>query len=298
YQPFRDAVDLIYKTIQLGSSQPLSSLMVTSATAGEGKTTLAIGLALTAARLHKRVLLVDMDLRDPALHKHLGLSNDQGLSNYIQSEQTRFAPLSLTIAGASIDVVPAGPVPDDPVRLLSSRSTHQFLAYAESTYDLVILDTPVILGSADVLQLASLCNAGVMVSRLDRITQPDLTEATAMLSAVNMLGIVANKYQEGRWLESAHSGGSSTPPGGQSFGSSIAQFVNSPPWRRWFTASSVGAGMVLSGPLLRQGPEAAPDVEPKRPSSLSPEPQVARPSRIGMSTGDEQVMGLHTPQWS
>lgn len=298
HQPFRNAIDLIYKTLQLTNEQPLSSLMVTSATDGEGKTTLAIGLALTAARLHKRVLLIDTDLRHPSLHSHLGMTNDQGLSNYIQAGQTRFAPIALTLAGTTIDVMPAGPVPSDPVQLLSSRSAQQLLAYAESAYDLVILDTPAILGSADVLQLASLCKAGVMVSRLDRTTQDDLTEAAALVSSVNMLGVVANKYQDGRGLESSHRANAAPTAGGRSLGTSLAHLVTSPPWRRWFTASSVGAGMVMAGPLMRnQGPAALPSANPEPPSPQAPAPAAAvRPSR---ATADgSAVASLHLPQWS
>ncbi|MGB3614803.1 MAG: CpsD/CapB family tyrosine-protein kinase, partial [Elainellaceae cyanobacterium] len=311
YQPFRDAVDLIYKTIQLTSGQPLSSLMVTSAVAGEGKTTLAIGLALTAARLHQRVLLIDMDLRNPSLHKQLNLSNDQGLSSYINAGQTRFSPASITLAGTAIDVMPAGPVQDDPVRLLSSRTAQQLLAHAETQYDLVILDTPVVLGSADVLQLSSLCKAGVMISRLERVTQDDLTEAMLMLSAVNMVGIVANKYQDGHKPDVRRNSdnSSATPPTGNlSFGSSMAQFVaNGPIWKRLFTVSSVGAGMVASASLMQ---EQLSDTQPTPPTPTPPaartkgeaaaqSPSQPSPSsQFNAALTNDGVTALHLPQWS
>ena len=206
WQPFRDAVDLIYKTIQLTSAQPLTSLLITSALVGEGKTTLAIGLALSAARSHKRVLLIDANFRNPSLHQHLGLLNIQGLSTQLHPSlarwnKTKISPVSLSHSGASVDVLLTGAVPDDPMRLLSSLQMRQVLEKAEASYDLVIVDAPAISGLADGLQLASLCHASIMVSRLDRITQSDLTHAMAMLDQVNTIGIVANWHRESSWSE-------------------------------------------------------------------------------------------------
>ncbi|ESA38666.1 capsular exopolysaccharide family protein [Leptolyngbya sp. Heron Island J] len=200
-QPFRDAVDLIYKTIQLTHSQPLSSLLVTSALVEEGKTTLSIGLALSAARSHQRVLLIDANFRNPSLHQYLGLLNIQGLStqlhpNLSQWNKTKISPVSLSYSGTSVDVLLAGAVPEDPMSLLSSRQMRQVLEKAEKTYDLVIVDAPAISGLADGLQLASMCDASILVSRLDRITQTDLTHTMAMLDQVNTIGIVANGHRE------------------------------------------------------------------------------------------------------
>lgn len=200
-QPFRDAVDLIYKTIQLTHSQPLSSLLVTSALAEEGKTTLSIGLALSAARSHQRVLLIDANFRNPSLHQYLGLLNIQGLStqlhpNLAKWNKTKISPVSLSYSGASVDVLLAGAVPEDPMSLLSSLQMRQVLEKAEKTYDLVIVDAPAISGLADGLQLASMCDASILVSRLDRVTQTDLTHAMVMLDQVNTIGIVANGHRE------------------------------------------------------------------------------------------------------
>ncbi|MEO1402191.1 MAG: polysaccharide biosynthesis tyrosine autokinase, partial [Cyanobacteria bacterium J06635_1] len=168
WQPFRDAVDLIHKTIQLSTAQPLSSLMVTSALVEEGKTTLSIGLALSAARSHQRVLLIDANFRNPSLHHYLGLLNVQGLSTQLHPDLARLnpvqiSPASLSRSGTNIDVLLSGAVPDDPMRLLSSLRMRQVLEKAEASYDLVIVDAPAISGLADGLQLASLCKASIMV---------------------------------------------------------------------------------------------------------------------------------------
>ncbi len=206
YQPFRDALDLIYKTIQLKNAQPLKSLMVTSAKAEEGKTTLSIGLALSAARSHLRVLLVDGNLRNPSLHQYFGLSNEEGISTQFpidpsQLDHIDISPIPVNIAGTKISVLPVGPTPGDPIMFLSSLHMRSFLERAESDYDLVIVDAPAILGLADGLQLASLCQASVMVSRLDHTTQSDLTQAVTILSQINTIGIIANGYQESNYQD-------------------------------------------------------------------------------------------------
>ncbi|MEO1394485.1 MAG: AAA family ATPase [Cyanobacteria bacterium J06634_5] len=190
WQPFREAVDLIYKNIQLAAS-PMKSVMVTSAITGEGKTTLAVGLALGAARSQKRVLLVDADLRHPTLHNQLGLSNKRGLTMLLASVETP-NPVTVSLAGAQIDILTAGPLSEDPVQLLNSHRMKELVAKFERQYDLIVFDTSAVLGRVDALQIASLCSGVVMVSKIDRVTQGDLTQAAAILARVNQLGIVAN----------------------------------------------------------------------------------------------------------
>ncbi|MGB3300354.1 MAG: polysaccharide biosynthesis tyrosine autokinase [Phormidesmis sp.] len=210
WQPFREAVDLIYKNIQLTASSsklglqtglksgsksgPKSgpkSVMVTSAVAGEGKTTLAIALALSAARSQKRVLLIDADLRRPSLHEQIGLSNKYGLTTLSDSIEAPL-PVGVVLANTQIDILPAGSFSEDPVRLLNSHRMRELVIRFEQQYDFVVFDTSSVLGQVDALQIASLCEGVVIVSRLGHVTQSDLSQAIAILAPVNQLGIVAN----------------------------------------------------------------------------------------------------------
>ncbi|MEO1591182.1 MAG: capsular biosynthesis protein, partial [Cyanobacteria bacterium J06632_22] len=193
WAPFRESVDLIYKNLQLTTGK-LGSVMVTSALPNEGKTTFALGLALSAARLHQRVLLIDADLRNPSLHQQLGHDNPQGLSTLLSGDAS-VRPVGISLGGILLDVLLGGPVPMDPVQLLSSSEMRSHLTRFEATYDLVVVDTAAVLGLVDALQVASLCQNVVMVSRLDKVTQADLSEATAALDRVNPVGIVANGYR-------------------------------------------------------------------------------------------------------
>ena len=193
WQPFRESLDLIYKNIQLlNSGTAIKSLVITSALAGEGKSTLVIGLAFTAARLQQRVLLIDTDLRCPTLHFQLNLPNQEGLSTLLADENSIPNPQRISISGSDIDVLTAGPTPLDPVKLLSSQRMKKLMASFEQSYSLILLDCPPILGMVDALQVASFASGVVMVGRMNRVSQSQLTEAIAMLSKFNAIGVVAN----------------------------------------------------------------------------------------------------------
>ena len=202
--PFRESIDLAYQNIQLiKSSQVLQSLVVTSILSGEGKSTLAIGLAMSAARLHQRVLLIDADLRRPSLHKQLDLANSQGLSTLLDSD-TKIAPFGGKPAlqenraiqslspSSNLDILTAGPIPDDPVQLLSSDRMAKLMVEFEANYDLVIVDAPPILGIVDTVTIASVCDGVVLVERIGRVHRQDLIQAAAVIDRIQPIGVIAN----------------------------------------------------------------------------------------------------------
>lgn len=193
WPPSWESLDLIYKNIQLlNSVSSFKSLMVTSALAGEGKSTLALGLALSAARLHQRVLLIDADLRRPNLHKLVNLPNEQGLSTLLTTDANVPTQSSIQSSDSYIDIVTAGPVPGDPANLLSSQRMRELMAAFERTYDLILVDAPPVLGMVDAILTASFCSGVVLVSHMGKVTKTELTQATAMLSKLNVIGVVAN----------------------------------------------------------------------------------------------------------
>jgi len=195
WQPFQEALDLLYQNIQLlNGEQGLQSLVITSALAGEGKSTLAVGLAISAARLHQRVLLVDADLRRPSLHKLLNLPNDRGLSTLLDSN----APIPARLGDhtsnlrSNISVLTSGPSPADPAKLLSSQRLRDVIATFEESYDLVLIDTPPVLGMVDTILAASRCKGTLLVGRIDQVTRTELARAVTMLNKLNVIGIVAS----------------------------------------------------------------------------------------------------------
>jgi capsular exopolysaccharide synthesis family protein len=192
--PRWESLDLIYKNIELlNKVSDLRSLMVTSALPDDGKSALALGLAMSAARLHKKVLLIDANLRDPNLHKQLNLPNEQGLSSLLESEVNLPNQISVPYSGSSyIDILTAGPTPTDPAHLLSSPRMIQLIAAFEENYDLVIIDAPSVLGLVDAMLTASSCRSVVMMASIGKVTRTQLNQATGMLSRLNLIGVVAN----------------------------------------------------------------------------------------------------------
>ncbi len=192
--PRWESLDLIYKNIELlNTVSNLKSLMVTSALPDEGKSALALGLAMSAARLHKRVLLIDANLRDPSLHEQLNLPNEQGLSTLLSSDATLPNQISIQYSGSAyIDILTAGPKPADPANLLSSPRMMELMAAFEENYDLVLIDASPVLGMVDAMLTASSSRSVVMVASIGIVTRSQLTQATAMLSKLNLIGVVAN----------------------------------------------------------------------------------------------------------
>ncbi|MDD1421985.1 polysaccharide biosynthesis tyrosine autokinase [Dolichospermum sp. ST_sed1] len=195
--PNHETLDIIYQNIQiLNNSLNLKSLMLTSALPGEGKTTLALGLGASAARMHQRVLVIDANLRSPSLHKTLGLSNDWGLSLLLVDDiNTSFRNYIQPIHPA-IDILTAGPVPEDAVNLLSSERMQELMDLFTQNYDLVLIDAPSVLDTVDGRIMASLCNGIVMIGRIGKVTPNKLMEATEILSKLNLIGIIGNEVYD------------------------------------------------------------------------------------------------------
>ncbi|KAB8333483.1 polysaccharide biosynthesis tyrosine autokinase [Scytonema tolypothrichoides VB-61278] len=192
--PSHETLDMAYQNIQISKSfVPHKSIMLTSATSGEGKSILALGLAVSAARMHQRVLLIDANLRQPNLHKILGLTNDWGLSLLLVEETNSSVKEYIQPIHPSIDVLTAGSTPEDTVKLLSSTRMKELLEFFEQTYDVVLIDTSPILGTVDATILASVCNGIVMVGRMGQLTCNKLIQATEILSNLNLIGIITNE---------------------------------------------------------------------------------------------------------
>ncbi|MEO1148265.1 MAG: polysaccharide biosynthesis tyrosine autokinase [Cyanobacteria bacterium J06638_22] len=191
--PFRESMDLVYKNVQLlnPNKDPLS-IAITSALPGEGKSTIALGLAITAARLHQRVLLIDADLRHPSLHSSLNLPGDRGLTTTLTDHHPDDSIYRVSWVDCALDLMPAGPIPSDPVRLLSSQAMHDLIRQLERNYDLILLDTSPVIGTADALQTASVCRNTLLVACLGQVSKAEVSDALSLLQRFNLIGIVAN----------------------------------------------------------------------------------------------------------
>ena len=156
-RPLRESLDLIYQNITQLSSGNAKSLLVTSIESGVDCLTLMLGLASSAIRAEKKVLLIDTNFRFPSLHQKLGISNDRGLSEFITGVAFDAHIQTASLLNEEVDVLTAGSNTSDPVKLLSSSRIRELMFAFERNYDLVLLSSPPVLGYVDMLQTAQCC---------------------------------------------------------------------------------------------------------------------------------------------
>jgi capsular exopolysaccharide synthesis family protein len=129
--------------------------VVTSTTRNEGKSTTSLALAINFAQMGQRVLLIDADMRNPTVHKLLGISNDFGLSNLLSSDNRGDKMITPTVV-PNLSVLTAGPIPPNPVDLLTGPKLLLLLNITAALgIDYVIVDAPPMLGLADAVVLGN-----------------------------------------------------------------------------------------------------------------------------------------------
>jgi capsular exopolysaccharide synthesis family protein len=137
-------------------------LQVTSASPSEGKTTTAVSVATAFAQTGSTVLIIDCDLRNPSLHQAFVVPNTDGLTNYLVGEATP-AEIAKPTQVARLFMIPSGPLPPNPVELLSGARMLDLISTAQQRFDYVILDGPPVIGLADALVISRLAQATVFV---------------------------------------------------------------------------------------------------------------------------------------
>ncbi|MCD9097683.1 polysaccharide biosynthesis tyrosine autokinase [Luteimonas fraxinea] len=139
-------------------------LLVTSPSAAEGKSTTALTLARNFAQLGKRVLLIEADLRNPSLHRAIGVRAEMGLSSLL-SGAANIQQVIMETDDDRLNVVLAGPLPPNPAELLAGSRLLSMLSVAGEKYDQVIIDGPPVLGIADAPILSSLVSGTLLVTK-------------------------------------------------------------------------------------------------------------------------------------
>ncbi len=169
------------------------SIMLSSAHAGEGKTSTAANLAVAAARVGLRTLLVDADLRRPTVHKRFGLGRTTGLTDVLLSGGGLDAHLT-TVGIDGLELLPAGTLPPNPNELLASPAMRAVQREALLRADLVIYDTPAVLAVPDALELARHVDAAILVGRIGTTSRRQLAAAIERVEQVGgeVAGTVLN----------------------------------------------------------------------------------------------------------
>ena len=193
--PFIEAFRSLYASIRLTSPESqIQSLAISSPIPNSGKTTVSLHLGQAAAAMGQRVLIVDTDLRRPSLQSRLGLRGQQGLTEFVTAGLGFEEVLQKVPLDNNLFVVTAGAVPPDSTKVLSSKRMQQFMEQAKQNFDLVLYDTPPLLGFADAYLVAAQTAGFLMVVGLGRMKRSLLERSMDELrvSGINALGVVAN----------------------------------------------------------------------------------------------------------
>ncbi|MDX2098948.1 MAG: polysaccharide biosynthesis tyrosine autokinase [Leptolyngbyaceae cyanobacterium bins.59] len=193
--PVQEAFRTLYTNIRLmNPDEPIRSLVITSSTPGDGKSTVAVNLAQSAAVMDQKVLLVDTDLRRPQLQNRLGLSSPLGLCDLMVSDLNWQQFIQQSTQEENLYILTAGQTSPDPIRTLSSQKFQQLMQQLEEKFDLVIYDTPPLVGLADATLVAAKASAMVLVVGLGKTERTMLSRAMDALKIppTLILGIIAN----------------------------------------------------------------------------------------------------------
>jgi polysaccharide biosynthesis transport protein len=175
------------------AGHPPRTILVTSAQAGEGKTTTAVNTAISLAQLGARVLIIDCDLRRPSAHKFFDVDPLKGLSSYL-SRDTDLDVLVHRTGIANLSLLPCGAIPPNPAELISSEKMRSMLSILTERYDHILIDSPPLLNVTDPVILSTMVDGVILVVHGGKSTRAVARRARQELAVVGakIFGVVLN----------------------------------------------------------------------------------------------------------
>ncbi len=195
---FEEAIRTLRDSILLSDlGRRPRSLLMTSATPREGKTTTAVHLAIAHSLQGRKTLLIDADLRRPGIQSRLTLANDRGLSTVVSGEVEWRDALQKSETYPDLDVLTAGPASRRAADRLGTV-LDKLLGEAEKDYDLIIVDAPPLLGFAEPLQMAAVVDGVVVITMAGQTNRKALESVISSLKRIktNVIGVVLNEVRE------------------------------------------------------------------------------------------------------
>jgi capsular exopolysaccharide synthesis family protein len=182
------------------------TVLITSPSAGDGKSTLASNLAIAMAQAGQRVLLIDADFRDPTQHKTFEVYDAVGLSSVLCAGFS-IDKATRPTAVSGLDLLPCGPIPRNPSEILNSQGFNDILGDLAAKYDQILLDSPPVLAVTDARIASAACEVTLLVLNAERSSRKTAELARDSLLAVgaNILGIVVNDVPQNGNGEGFHS---------------------------------------------------------------------------------------------
>lgn len=173
---------------------PLRTILVTSSTSGDGKTSIASNLAVVMSQNDTEVMLVDCDLRKPCIHRRFQVSNRSGLTSYFFQSNYYNDDVIKETSVKGLFILTAGNIPPNPSELLNSEKMRNIISVFKSKVDTIVIDSPPILAVADALVLAPRVDGVVLVINPKKTKRAMFNESVNQLRQVNanILGVVIN----------------------------------------------------------------------------------------------------------
>lgn len=173
----------------------LRTLVFTSASPSEGKSTVAANTAIVFAQTGKKVLFIDGDMRKPTVHYTFHMPNTAGISNLL----TRQATIEEVVKESSIpnlDVITCGPIPPNPAELLGSNMMGDMIEELKNEYDMVVFDAPPVLSVTDAQIISNKVDGTILVLSANNTEKESIVKAKELLDAAqaNIIGTVLNNY--------------------------------------------------------------------------------------------------------
>lgn len=188
-----------YRTIRtniqfLMDEQKCKSILITSPSLNEGKSTTIANLAVSMAQQKDKVLVIDADLRNPRMHSIFKVDNLVGLSSILATNNWVDGAITKMNIG-NLDIMTSGPVPDNPAELLGSKTFHILLNKVIENYDVVLIDSPPVLEVTDTKLLANKCDGVVLVLKHGKSKIEKAIEAKKVLkiTKAKLIGAIINE---------------------------------------------------------------------------------------------------------
>lgn len=184
----------VYTSLKFSSADyAKQTLVVTSPGYKEGKTTTTVNLGASIAQLGEKVLLVDADLKKPALHRIFKLEDEVGLTNVLLGKSTFREAVQQTSMG-TLDILTSGLVPVSSAKLLGSEAMKVLMRNVLEVYDIVLFDTPPIIEVVDANILANQCDGVLLVARNGKTKATKVIETKQLLelSGATIVGSILN----------------------------------------------------------------------------------------------------------
>ena len=191
--PIAEAYRKIATNIEFSNiDNEIKTIMITSAKQDEGKTTTICNLVMVMTELKKKILLIDLDLRKPAVHKTFKISNKQGLTDILINKDDYKSYLHNVYQG--LDILTTGMIPANPTEIINSKALKELIKEMSNNYDYIFIDTPPVMLVSDPITISTYSDAVILAIEHGKTEKELAKKAVESLKQVNanIIGAVLN----------------------------------------------------------------------------------------------------------